>query len=164
MRVISVKQPWAGLLMAGEKRFEVRGWRPVDDRGLVLVHASSGTAPLSGVEDEPLFHEALRRAGMQDKRAWARGNILGVVEIRRVQTPPPRPSPFKKKDELLSGDIDGQALWEVGKRWQFAAPIPCHGKLNLWKPDPALRRNIAGQLRRCSLSSLPWLERYTRTF
>jgi hypothetical protein len=162
MRVLSVKQPWAGLLMAGQKRFEVRTWRPAEDRGLVLLHASSGTASLSDVEDDPLFHAALRSAGMPDRRAWIRGGILGVVEFRRIITPPKMPKRFTATDALLCGDTSGVALWETGGLFPFAKPVPCHGRLNLWRPDASQRRSLASRLKTISLPDLPWLETFAR--
>ncbi len=162
MRVLSVKQPWAGLLMAGEKRFEVRTWRPVEDRGLVLLHASSGTASTSDVDDEPLYQQALRRAGMPDRRAWVRSSILGVAEFRRIIVPPPMPTRFTKKDAVLCGSTEDVALWEAGDLFPFAAPIPCHGKLNLWEPDTRMRRRVAAHLKSIRLPDLPWFQRTTR--
>lgn len=40
MRVLSIKQPWASMIVRGAKRFEVRSWK-TDYRGPLLIHASS---------------------------------------------------------------------------------------------------------------------------
>ena len=88
MRALSVKQPWAGLTMAGIKRFEVRPWRPTGERGLLLLHASSGTASrLRDDEKEPLYWTALEQAAMPDKKLWPRSassasSKSGVCGIR----------------------------------------------------------------------------------
>jgi predicted transcriptional regulator len=42
-QVVSVKQPWASLLLAGVKKYEVRGWAP-PYLGYIVLHASSGKA------------------------------------------------------------------------------------------------------------------------
>lgn len=36
---LSVRQPWAGLIVAGRKRIEVRSW-PTTQRGPLLIHAA----------------------------------------------------------------------------------------------------------------------------
>ena len=42
-QVVSVKQPWASLLLAGVKKYEVRSWAP-PYLGYIVLHASSGKA------------------------------------------------------------------------------------------------------------------------
>ncbi|MEI3529886.1 MAG: ASCH domain-containing protein [Bacilli bacterium] len=39
MKVISIKQPWASLIVAGYKKFEFRTWK-TNYRGEILIHAS----------------------------------------------------------------------------------------------------------------------------
>ena len=41
MKVLMVKQPWATLIMQGDKKFEFRSWK-TRDRGELLVHAEKG--------------------------------------------------------------------------------------------------------------------------
>ena len=40
MKAVTVKQPWAGLIMAGMKDIENRTWE-TEYRGKLLIHASS---------------------------------------------------------------------------------------------------------------------------
>lgn len=78
---ISIRQPWAALLVAGVKTIEVRTW-PTRRRGPVLIHA----AKLA--DDRP---EAWAQLTAELKDAAAlRGGIVGVGEIaecRRYETP-----------------------------------------------------------------------------
>ncbi len=79
---LSVKQPWATLLVAGRKTIEVRTWG-VSRRGTVLIHAAKvpdarpeGWAALDSPELKAL--------------AEARGGILGVADLAgclRYDTP-----------------------------------------------------------------------------
>lgn len=41
MKAISIRQPWASLIVLGIKDIENRSW-PTSQRGIVLVHASKG--------------------------------------------------------------------------------------------------------------------------
>jgi hypothetical protein len=43
-RALSLKQPWAALLVAGRKTIEVRRW-PTRRRGLILIHAARTPDP-----------------------------------------------------------------------------------------------------------------------
>jgi hypothetical protein len=61
---LSVKQPWAALLVYGLKSIEVRSW-PTARRGRVLIHAAAGPDPRpEGWRHlPPHLHEAARRTG-----------------------------------------------------------------------------------------------------
>ena len=41
MKVLTIKQPWATLIMQGDKRFEFRSWKTTY-RGDLLIHAGKG--------------------------------------------------------------------------------------------------------------------------
>lgn len=41
MKVLTIKQPWATLIMQGYKRFEFRSWQ-TKYRGDLLIHAGKG--------------------------------------------------------------------------------------------------------------------------
>ena len=70
---LSVKQPWAALLVAGVKTVEVRTW-PTARRGRVLIHA--GKIP----DDRP---EGWALVNTPELRALAdlRGGVIGVAEL-----------------------------------------------------------------------------------
>lgn len=70
---LSVKQPWAALLVAGAKTVEVRTW-PTSRRGPVLIHAAK-------IPDER--PEGWARIGTPELKALAnlRGGIIGVADL-----------------------------------------------------------------------------------
>src|SRR5437764_8289281 len=69
---ISIKQPWAALLVAGVKTVEVRRW-PTARRGRVLIHAAR--IP----DDRP---EAWARVPPElEALARQQGGILGAAEL-----------------------------------------------------------------------------------
>jgi hypothetical protein len=131
--VFSVKQPWAGLLVTGVKRYEARTWYPTRPAWL-LVHASSGKA--TGLRElglDPLYEKALRAAGMERPGEWTTSAVVGAVKVSRVwHSDKPRPQ-LGKMDLFLCGSIEGMALWEVSYKVQFRQPISCKGKLNFWQ-------------------------------
>jgi predicted transcriptional regulator len=145
LRVLSVRQPWASLVLAGVKRYECRRWRPRKP-GVLLMHASSGKAAgMPELRQERPFQAALRDAGLENEDSWPFSAIIGAVEITRFWEPNERPRGFTKSDEYLTGSRDTY-LWEVGRRWAFAKPVRCHGKLNLWRPEPRTQAALRAQL------------------
>jgi hypothetical protein len=73
MLAISVKQPWAALLVAGIKTVEVRTWL-TRARGPVLIHASK-------TEDPRPDGWALVTTPELDELAALRGGVIGVAEL-----------------------------------------------------------------------------------
>jgi hypothetical protein len=69
---LSLKQPWAALVVHGLKTIEVRPWR-TRRRGLILVHASRVA------DDRPEGWRALSSSALA--AAQLRGGILGTVEL-----------------------------------------------------------------------------------
>lgn len=78
MKALSIRQPWAELIVAGLKDIENRAW-PTDYRGPVLIHA--------GMKIEPIdadLRELVKRISGFDLPQTAdlpRGGIVGQAEI-----------------------------------------------------------------------------------
>ena len=145
LRAISVRQPWASLLLTGVKRFECRSWR-VKQPGVLLVHASgSKAAGIRGLRQERAFHAALLYAKLTDEADWPFSAIIGAVEIARFWEPGLRPRALSARDAYLA-DAPDSYLWEVSRRWPFVKPVSCKGKLGLWQPDATIYKAVRTQL------------------
>ena len=70
---ISVKQPWATLIVAGLKTIEIRSW-PTRRRGPVLIHA--GKVP----DERPEGWERIATPELQ-AAAELRGGLIGVANL-----------------------------------------------------------------------------------
>jgi hypothetical protein len=70
---LSVKQPWAALLVAGRKTVEVRTW-PTRRRGRVLIHAGK-------IADDRPEGWALIDTPELTELARLRGGVIGVGEL-----------------------------------------------------------------------------------
>jgi hypothetical protein len=86
MRTISIRQPWAWLIIHGGKDIENRDW-PTKVRGRVLIHASKGMTP-NEYNDAMDFAQLARRGAPDEGKLIApsfnsmqRGGIIGSVEI-----------------------------------------------------------------------------------
>ncbi|MDR5765003.1 ASCH domain-containing protein [Caballeronia sp. LZ028] len=76
MKALSIRQPWAWLIVNGHKDIENRTW-PTRFRGRVLVHASKGMTRAE-YEDVSAFAEGLQLPARDDLE---RGGIVGVATI-----------------------------------------------------------------------------------
>src|SRR5262245_10337168 len=73
LRALSVKQPWAALLVAGLKTVEVRTWA-TRARGRVLIHASKTADP------RPEGWELITTPELKELAAL-RGGLIGSVDL-----------------------------------------------------------------------------------
>ncbi len=74
MKAISIRQPWAALIISGEKDIENRTW-PTRYRGPLLIHAAQKVEPA-------VFDEVAQRFGIRvslDETKF--GGIIGMVDL-----------------------------------------------------------------------------------
>lgn len=115
---LTVHQPWAGLVIAGVKPVENRAWRPAY-RGDIWLHAGAGAEPIAEWLDPHLVH-AEAAAGPQ---IWARGAVLGVVELAGTH---------KDAGCCRPWGMPGQWHWEVTVKRVLAKPVAARGRRKLW--------------------------------
>lgn len=83
MRALTVRQPWAWLLMHGTKDIENRNW-PTSIRGTVAIHAAKGMTTAEwhdAVEFVATFDEKLANC-IPGPHLLVRGAIIGTMELR----------------------------------------------------------------------------------
>jgi hypothetical protein len=72
MKIISIRQPWASLIVSGLKDVENRTW-PTRYRGSVLIHASQRADNLTSEEIE-------RRFGVRPPAELPLGGVVGITD------------------------------------------------------------------------------------
>jgi len=123
MKVLTIKQPWASLIMSGDKRFEFRSWR-TSYRGPLLIHA--------GKTIDKKFASRLKKYLPEELPT---GKILGKVNIVDCIKCDEK---FKNMCHAENKDIYGKSPFEETYAWQiedievFNNPIEIKGKLGLW--------------------------------
>lgn len=133
MKVLSVKQPWAALLVNGIKDIENRT-RRTTFRGRILIHASK--AQESGFIADFLTEEqakAVCEAKIEDSdfgKSLVRGMIIGSIEIYDCV----------KNDRSIWAEKNVWN-WKVRKPILFKKPIPAKGKLGLWNFEKEIDEN-----------------------
>lgn len=134
MKALSIRQPWAWLILHGGKDIENRTWR-TSLRGRILIHASQGMT-VDEWEDGVHFAQQARAGRgyppvtMPGPKQIVRGGIVGSVEIVDCVTASdspwymgsvgfvlrgPRPLPFVPlKGRLGIFDVPADVLAQLG--------------------------------------------------
>jgi hypothetical protein len=146
MKTLSVKQPWASLIVEGIKDIENRTWK-TKFRGRVLIHAGLAKSKISYYDYEPFksyWKQAGSHCGFSDcemkeglsKIKFDRGLIIGSVEI--VDCVINHESIWAEKTPMAymgKLTIECQAPiynWVLANPILFPEPIPAKGKLSFW--------------------------------
>lgn len=129
MKAITIKQPWANLIVSGLKDIENRTWK-TNFRGRVLIHAAmapvkEGWDALNKTQLKEVFKHKNELYG--DKDELPNGAIIGSVEI--VDCVQNHPSVWAEK---------GVWNWVLANPILFPEPIPAKGKLSIWEYDRIL--------------------------
>ena len=126
MKVLTIKQPWATLIMQGDKRFEFRSWQ-TKYRGELLIHAGKGIDKV-----------AMKRLGKYLPNELPFGKILGKVTLVECVKMSPK---FKEMLLKENSDIYTDSSFKENYGWQlenievFEEPIEAKGRLSLWEYD-----------------------------
>src|SRR5207249_2427229 len=131
MKVLSLLQPWATLVVIGAKKIETRSWS-TDYRGTLLIHASKGKAGSSFAVEFPFTKH------ITDFKALPFGMIIGEVTLEKIL----RVEDFAFSDEEMNkltleekafGDYkEGRYGWLLTDPVEFENKIPARGHLRLW--------------------------------
>jgi hypothetical protein len=136
IKVISIVQPWATLIMLGEKRFETRSWA-TKYRGELGIH-SSKKMDKRICEQEP-FKSVLGKHGYTAVSLPV-GTILGKANLTKclAVTGDVESVALLENGELVEGNEyafgsfnEGRFAWEIRDIVQIQ-PIPAKGQLGLW--------------------------------
>jgi ASCH domain len=86
LRALSVRQPWAWLIVNGYKDIENRTWQ-TRHRGPLLIHAGVSKSDLK----EELLASIEQRYGVRLPRSFEHGGVIGLVDVtdckKRTQSP-----------------------------------------------------------------------------
>lgn len=123
MKVLSIKQPWATLIMEGHKRFEFRTWQ-TKYRGDILIHASK-TIDKKG---------ATRLSKYIDGELEV-GKILGqvtLVDCLEMNDELAKKLAKENSDIYTSHSFSNNYAWQLKDVKKFDELIEVNGKLGLW--------------------------------
>lgn len=126
MKVLTISQPWASLIMTGLKQYEFRSWK-TNYRGKILIHAGLG-------EDK----KDTERLNKYIKEPLPKGKIIGAATITdciKVD------ESFKSKRMKENSVVYATSPYTEAYAWKLEdvelldSPIEVKGKLGLWNLD-----------------------------
>lgn len=135
MKALSLKQPYASLVVTGAKTIELRNWK-TNHRGEFLIHASK--VPMKGDFTEFLL----------EKNLLPLGAIIGKASLQHVKK---YSSIFDwtndKKHHLAGPEFQSSSYgFILTNPIKFKEPIPCEGALNLWDVPEHIMKLVEMQL------------------
>ncbi len=119
---LTVWQPYAGLIAAGRKDVENRGWR----------------APKRLVGERFCVHAALRAADVEldgGVHPDARQAIIGVVTLIDCV-----------RDDSSTWAHPDQWHWKLGEAVALAEPVECRGRMGVWTVPVEVSAKVTDQL------------------
>lgn len=122
MKVISIKEPWASLILEGYKHFEFRTWK-TKYRGEIYIHTSKT------VDKEAMKH--FENLNLDYKRGYIIGkaNLDDCIEVNK-----------EFEDSLIKENqqVYGLTKGRSGFAWKISNPkriesIKINGQLGIWE-------------------------------
>jgi activating signal cointegrator 1 len=135
MKCLSLRQPWATLIVGGFTSCDVRSWCTAH-RGLLAIHASQKwNDHADEICRRPSVRQWLQAAGFPTMFDLPRGQILGVVELIDCLVRPDRgngePGAMSARDERT-----GRFIWKLAGPRPLAEPVAWQAKRGVFDiPD-----------------------------
>lgn len=126
MKVLTIKQPWATLIMQGDKRFEFRSWK-TNFRGEFLIHAGKG-----------IDKEAVERLKKYLPEELTLGKILGKVTLTDCIAMNDELAEMLDKennDIYTSHSFSNNYAFKLENVETLKEPIEAKGQLGFWNYD-----------------------------
>ncbi len=122
MKVLTIKEPWATLIIDGYKKYEFRSWK-TNYRGKILIHAGMS-----------LEKDMLKRFESYNLNC-AKGAIIGEAELTDcILVDEELNKELRAIDPIVYGrsnHVETYA-WKLENIVKYSKPIPVKGKLGLW--------------------------------
>ncbi|NIO69360.1 MAG: ASCH domain-containing protein [Anaerolineae bacterium] len=127
MKAISIRQPWAELILQGRRTIEPRTWQTTY-RGRIAIHAS-----------QTVEEEACVAYGLDPARV-ARGALVGTVELVGILPLDERGWEALRDQHLSLRDFPGPMFgWRLEDPQRLPQPIPMRGRMSLFNvPDEVI--------------------------
>lgn len=130
MKVLSVRQPWATLLVRGHKKIETRTWN-TKFRGRLLIHASAK------FDDKELSKIYPFNIYTGNPALLPLGKIIGEVTITGCEPVENLLKDLPRTEHLFGDYTENRFGWICEGAISYPDPIPAKGNLGLWEfPDP----------------------------
>ena len=121
MKAITIKQPWASLIVKGYKKYEFRSWK-TNYRGKILIHA--------GLSMEKDMLERFKEYNLE----YSKGAIIGEAElVDCIPVNEKLDEQLRKLNPIIYGNNHiNMYAWKLENIKKYNNPIIIKGKLGLW--------------------------------
>lgn len=129
MKVLSLMQPWASLLVMGIKKIETRTWTTTF-RGELLIHASKSTAGKIFIKTPSISQHLDSFASLPLGAIIGQATLKDIIRVNSI--------PVQETDVILEENAFGDQQ-KAKYHWVFEAAIlfdeaiPATGKQGLWE-------------------------------
>lgn len=142
MKVLSLLQPWASLVVMGRKEIETRSWS-TSYRGELLIHASLGKAGALIGKESPF------KKYIPDFQQLPFGAIIGkvalidIIPIAHLGLPENLIAKLTLEEKAFGDYSAERYAWILSDAEKFEKPIRVKGSLRLWEYD--MNSDVGGQ-------------------
>ena len=141
MKALSVWQPWASLIVTGNKKIETRGWRaPPSIIGQRIAIASTKTVGREqrAAAGEPSFLLHYADTGLPPLDDMPMGCVLGSVIVESCRAIDPELlDGLDAPEEAFGWYGPGRFVWFLTEPELFQQPVCARGGQGLWNWSPA---------------------------
>lgn len=124
MKVLSIKEPWASLIMNGTKKIETRSWK-TKYRGEIYIHASLSKAKIT----KPEVYELIKDMNFKCGYIICKCNLVDCIYMTDEYV---NDMKINHYEEYICGHYKvGRYAWIV-EDVKVIEPIEAKGKLGLW--------------------------------
>lgn len=129
MKALTIKQPYASLIVNGYKEYEFRTWK-TNYRGKLLIHA--------GLTLEPLLLNKIESYNIE----YTKGAIIGEVELTDcILVDETLDKKLRKLNpNIYANDHVNMYAWKLENIKKYDKPIYIKGKLGLWNYEEGEQR------------------------
>lgn len=123
MKVLTIKNPWATLIINGYKKYEFRSWK-TKYRGKILIHTS--------INPDKKIIDNFDNLNLN----YQNGYIIGEAEIIDcIEVTKEFEDKLVKENKKVYGMTVGRGgyAWKLENVVKYEEPVPVKGKLGLWE-------------------------------
>lgn len=133
LRALSLTQPWATLVVTGEKKIETRSWATRFE-GVIAIHASKGFPKDDRMlcYDEP-FLSSLERHGYAGSDSLPVGKLIGTARVMGCRRTEDIAFQVGDRESEFGNYGPSRFAWMLADFTFFRVLIPCVEHLGLWK-------------------------------
>ena len=123
MKVLTIKNPWAALIIEGYKKYEFRSWK-TKYRGKILIHTS--------INPDKKAIDKFDNLNLNYQNGYIIGEaeIIDCIEVTKE---------FEEKLVRVNKQVYEMTIGRGGYAWKlenvvkYDKPIPIKGRLGLWE-------------------------------